>query len=212
MNNQQGVQKVKISLGLLEVKGLALAINTADAMAKCAAINIVDIEKTNGDGWMLIKVTGDVAAVQAAISSGALLANKNGGLVSQKVLSRPDLKLLAAFAPSPKKAEANTEIAAAELPSKVVEEQQPDHAEPIVNKIEEQLETIEEVKEEPENSSVQEAEIADIQTDHEPQEESNKTEQALSQTATCNLCLDPQCPRHKGEPHGNCVNGGKYNG
>ncbi|MDB1125257.1 BMC domain-containing protein [Vibrio algarum] len=165
---------MKISLGLLEVKGLALAINTADAMAKCAAINIVDIEKTNGNGWMLIKVTGDVAAVQAAISSGALLANKNGGLVSQKVLSRPDLKLLKTFTPTPKKTEAKKATETAELPQIAVEEQPSEQPEQVVDETVEQVETIEEVNEEPENSSVQEAEIADIQTDHEPQEESKK--------------------------------------
>lgn len=56
---------MKQSLGLLEVSGLALAISCADAMAKAASITLVGLEKTNGSGWTLIKITGDVASVNA---------------------------------------------------------------------------------------------------------------------------------------------------
>lgn len=62
---------MKQSLGLLEVSGLALAISCADAMAKAASITLVGLEKTNGSGWTLIKITGDVASVNAAIATGA---------------------------------------------------------------------------------------------------------------------------------------------
>ncbi len=61
---------MKQSLGLLEVSGLALAISCADAMAKAASITLVGLEKTNGSGWTLIKITGDVASVNAAIATG----------------------------------------------------------------------------------------------------------------------------------------------
>ena len=55
--------------------GLALAISCADIMAKSASITLVALEKTNGSGWMVIKITGDVASVQAAITTGASLPN-----------------------------------------------------------------------------------------------------------------------------------------
>lgn len=48
---------MKQSLGLLEVSGLALAISCADAMAKAASITLVGLEKTNGSGWTLIKLS-----------------------------------------------------------------------------------------------------------------------------------------------------------
>jgi hypothetical protein len=67
--------RVKQSLGLLEVCGLALAISCADIMAKSASITLVALEKTNGSGWTVIKITGDVASVQAAITTGAQLPN-----------------------------------------------------------------------------------------------------------------------------------------
>ncbi len=80
---------MKQSLGLLEVSGLALAITCADAMAKAAAITLLALEKTNGSGWMVVKIAGDVASVQAAVMTGAELAERQQGLVAQKVIARP---------------------------------------------------------------------------------------------------------------------------
>lgn len=71
---------MKQSLGLLEVCGLALAISCADIMAKSASITLLALEKTNGSGWMVIKITGDVASVQAAITTGAHFAKQRNGL------------------------------------------------------------------------------------------------------------------------------------
>ncbi len=64
---------VKQSLGLLEVSGLALSPSVArDLMlAKAASITLVGLERTNGSGWTVIKITGDVASVQSAIITGA---------------------------------------------------------------------------------------------------------------------------------------------
>lgn len=80
---------MKTSLGLLEVSGLALAIGAADAMAKAASVTLIGMEKTNGSGWMLIRLTGDVASVQAAIATGAAFAEQRNGLVARAVLARP---------------------------------------------------------------------------------------------------------------------------
>lgn len=80
---------MKQSLGLLEVSGLALAITCADVMAKAAAITLLGFEKTNGSGWTLIKIAGDVASVQAAVITGASFAEQQQGLVAHKVIARP---------------------------------------------------------------------------------------------------------------------------
>lgn len=92
---------MKQSLGLLEVCGLALAISCADIMAKSASITLLALEKTNGSGWMVIKITGDVASVQAAITTGAHFAEQRNGLVAHKVIARPGEGILLAEAPSP---------------------------------------------------------------------------------------------------------------
>ncbi|MFC0228407.1 BMC domain-containing protein [Serratia aquatilis] len=86
---------MKTSLGLLEVSGMALAIGAADAMAKAASVKLVGMEKTNGSGWMLIRLTGDVASVQAAIATGAAFAQQRNGLVAQATLARPADGLMA---------------------------------------------------------------------------------------------------------------------
>lgn len=92
---------MKQSLGLLEVCGLALAISCADIMAKSASITLVALEKTNGSGWTVIKITGDVASVQAAITTGAQFAEQRNGLVAHKVIARPGEGILPVEAPPP---------------------------------------------------------------------------------------------------------------
>jgi len=96
---------VKLSLGLLEVSGFALAVNTADAMAKSASVKLVGIDTCKGGGWMTIKITGDVAAVDAALSTGAAFAEKNGGLIAKLVLARPDAQLMQQVIPPEAKEE-----------------------------------------------------------------------------------------------------------
>ncbi|TGB60461.1 microcompartment protein [Escherichia sp. E4742] len=105
---------MKQSLGLLEISGLALAISCADAMAKAASITLVGLEKTNGSGWTLIKITGDVASVNAAIATGASFAEQRNGLVAHKVIARPGEGIL----PRPTEA-MNMTVAVSEMPATV---------------------------------------------------------------------------------------------
>lgn len=107
---------MKQSLGLIEVRGLALAVEVADAMAKSAAIRLAGVEKTNGGGWMTIKVVGDVAAVKSALSTGAALAQVHDGLVSQTVLARADEHVMAMTVPASAEATAK-EAAPDDAPS-----------------------------------------------------------------------------------------------
>ncbi|WP_413594639.1 BMC domain-containing protein [Citrobacter youngae] len=150
---------MKQSLGLLEVSGLALAISCADVMAKAASITLVGLEKTNGSGWTVIKIIGDVASVQAAISTGANLAELRNGLVAHRVISRPGEGILSHSVPV-----------------------QP-APEPIPDVSQEQEEMATEI-------ALPEA-----------------TQQAG--LISCNLCLDPACPRQKGEPRALCLHSGK---
>lgn len=80
---------MKEALGLIEVIGLTNGIVVADAMAKTANITIQDIEITKGCGYVTVKITGDVGAVNAAISSGKALAIKNDKFITSKVIPRP---------------------------------------------------------------------------------------------------------------------------
>ncbi|MGR5064043.1 BMC domain-containing protein [Photobacterium sp. DNB22_13_2] len=80
---------MKTAFGMVEVTGLALAITVADVMAKSANITIEGLERANGFGWILIKVTGDVGSVNAAIDTGAAFAKSQQGLCGSKVIARP---------------------------------------------------------------------------------------------------------------------------
>ncbi|MDI9800261.1 BMC domain-containing protein [Citrobacter koseri] len=123
---------MKQSLGLLEVSGLALAISCADVMAKAASITLVGLERTNGSGWTVIKITGDVASVQSAIITGASFADQQQGLIAHKVIARPGEGILSratVIPPAPMPAPEPETEPASEPDVVVVEESVPE-AEP----------------------------------------------------------------------------------
>lgn len=198
---------MKTSLGLLEVSGLALAIGAADAMAKAASVALIGIEKTNGSGWMLIRLTGDVASVQAAINTGAAFAERHHGLVSSAVLARPAYALMAHWQ-APK-----IEPMAAE-PTTL---SQPAH-EVVVAAVMTEISADEETEAEeaetppPANSATDDApEIAlgVAIMDLDVARQSAESEAPPAPRVSCNLCLDPACRRHKGEPRFRCIHLGK---
>lgn len=76
------------ALGLIEVKGLAGAIEAADTMVKTANVVLVGKEYI-GAGYVTIMVRGDVGAVKAATDAGAAAARRVGELVAVHVIPRP---------------------------------------------------------------------------------------------------------------------------
>lgn len=86
------------ALGLVEVAGLCPAIATCDVMLKAANVQIVEIERAKGGGYTVIKIEGDVGAVQASCQAGSAFAASYGKLVSRKVIPRPAEMTTALFA------------------------------------------------------------------------------------------------------------------
>jgi ethanolamine utilization protein EutM len=82
------------ALGMVECKGLIALIEAADAMLKAANVTMVGWEKI-GSGLVTAFVTGDVAAVKAAVDAGASAASKLGEVVSVQVIPRPHEELTA---------------------------------------------------------------------------------------------------------------------
>ena len=82
------------SLGLIETKGMLAAIEAADAMLKAADVGILGKIKVGG-GRMNVSVTGDVAAVKAAVDAGMAAAGTPGSglLPSSHVIARPHEEL-----------------------------------------------------------------------------------------------------------------------
>lgn len=82
------------ALGLIETKGLLAAIESADTMLKAADVSI--FEKTYvGGGLVSVAVTGDVAAVKAAVEAGVAAVKKLDAslLVLEHVIPRPHEEL-----------------------------------------------------------------------------------------------------------------------
>ncbi|MCI3029300.1 BMC domain-containing protein [Desemzia sp. C1] len=77
------------ALGLIEIRGLAASINVMDTMLKVASVELINIEKTKGSGWMTIKVSGNVGAVNASIEAGTAKAKESNTFVASKVIPRP---------------------------------------------------------------------------------------------------------------------------
>lgn len=80
---------MKQALGLVEVQGLSTAVVVADTMVKAANVTILEIENSKGQGYMTVKIAGDVGAVNAAVSAGKQTGLENQKLVSFKVIARP---------------------------------------------------------------------------------------------------------------------------
>ena len=63
------------ALGMIETRGSVAAIEAVDAMLKAADVTLV--EKTLiGGGLVTVTVTGDVAAVRAAVDAGTASAER----------------------------------------------------------------------------------------------------------------------------------------
>ena len=80
----------KQAVGLLETRGLCCLVSGIDAALKAANVQLTGPMKNVGSGLCNAVVTGDVAAVKAAIDAGADTASQLGEVVSAHVIARPD--------------------------------------------------------------------------------------------------------------------------
>lgn len=76
------------SLGLIETVGLTVAIEAADAAMKSANVDLVGYELTKGGGLVTVKLTGEIGAMNAAVSAGVAAANNVGSVYAWKVIAR----------------------------------------------------------------------------------------------------------------------------
>lgn len=78
------------ALGIIETFSAASIVVAADAAVKAADIQLLDVRVAlglGGKGYALM--TGDVAAVEAAVQAGSVIAAENGLLVSKVVIPSP---------------------------------------------------------------------------------------------------------------------------
>jgi ethanolamine utilization protein EutM len=77
------------AIGILETKGLIALVLGTDAMLKAANVELTGPKKGIGSALVSATITGDVAAVKAAIEAGAEAAGNYGEVVSAHVIARP---------------------------------------------------------------------------------------------------------------------------
>lgn len=76
------------AVGIVETRSLVAAIEAADSMAKAANVTISDFNYV-GSGIVAVVVSGEVAAVQAAVEAGRENASRVAEVVSYNVIARP---------------------------------------------------------------------------------------------------------------------------
>lgn len=76
------------ALGMIETKGFVTLVEATDAMMKAANVTFLGWDKI-GSALVTAFVSGDVAAVKAAIDAGAAAGGRVGDVVSVQVIARP---------------------------------------------------------------------------------------------------------------------------
>ncbi|WP_063776476.1 BMC domain-containing protein [Paenibacillus sp. IHB B 3415] len=94
------------ALGLIETLGYTTAVSAADAALKAANVQLIAVEKVIGVGGSLgvtIHLSGDVAAVAAAVDAGKAEARRIGTVISAHVIAKAhedvNRKILSRFLP-----------------------------------------------------------------------------------------------------------------
>jgi microcompartment protein CcmL/EutN len=84
------------ALGIVESFSVAALIEGADAAVKTANVQLIEIRLAMAlGGKAFVTLTGDVAAVQAAVDAGAQVVARKGMLVNKVVIPHPRPELLA---------------------------------------------------------------------------------------------------------------------
>ena len=92
-----GITKVNAleALGIIESFSVASLIEGADAMAKTAQVQLVEVRLAMAlGGKAFASVTGSVAAVTAAVEAGAAMIGRKGLLVNKVIIPQPRPELL----------------------------------------------------------------------------------------------------------------------
>lgn len=82
------------AIGILETQGLTAILEATDAMLKAADVKLVGKEKI-GAAYVTVVVSGDVAAVSAAIEAGKQAVGSLGKVIAAHVIARPHAELVA---------------------------------------------------------------------------------------------------------------------
>lgn len=82
------------SLGFIEVVGLTGAIEAGDTALKTSNVELLGYELTKGNGFVVVKIKGNISEVQAGVSAGIMAAEKITKVISHSIISRPSKGVL----------------------------------------------------------------------------------------------------------------------
>ena len=85
------------AIGIVEVQGLVAAISGLDEMLKAAEVSVIHTEKRLGGRLVTFIVTGNVAAVMAAVEAGCTASRKLGNVYGCEVIARPHAEVMKFF-------------------------------------------------------------------------------------------------------------------
>jgi len=202
------------ALGLIETKGLVPAVEAADAALKAADVRLLGYELAKGQGLTTIKLEGNVSAVKAAVAAASAAASRVGVVASVHVIPRPHeqigmltedktVEILKAIPIGvPEIRDVQDESAENENDARKAGEPKPDAKEGV-----------KQASAGNEQQSQGTGETNNIQinmrqegiTEEAVTEEIAEASGEARESATCNLCKDPRCPRKKGEPRSMCI-------
>lgn len=93
--NATGITAKKGAMGIVESFSVASLIEGADAAAKAAAIDLLEMRLAMAlGGKAFVTFTGDVAAVEAAVSAASEVISRKGLLVNRVVIPSPRDEIL----------------------------------------------------------------------------------------------------------------------
>ncbi|MEG0004665.1 MAG: BMC domain-containing protein [Clostridium sp.] len=79
---------MKQAIGIVETKSLVAAIQASDTMVKAADVHVADFNYV-GSGIVAVIVSGEVAAVTAAVESAQETVSGIAQIISATVIARP---------------------------------------------------------------------------------------------------------------------------
>ncbi len=93
MKGEPGAEEVG-AIGVVETATVAAVIRAADAAAKTAMVDLLELRMARGLGGKgYVTFTGDVGSVQAGVAAAADAAQRDGALVATTVIPAPHVDL-----------------------------------------------------------------------------------------------------------------------
>ena len=209
------------SYGFIETVGLTTSVVVADIAVKSSYVEVVGFELAKGSGYTTVKIEGSVSSVEAAIDAVTRSIEVRDMIVSTNIIPRPDeslKKMIFSDQNLDESLEEEEEESTQEVedieeePEAVVDSQEAEKLEEVVEEVIEETKLEEDLVEDEEPVEVKEVaeakvvEIEKVKAEKEAKAEAEvkKSEEDVEEY-TCNLCNDPECQRHKGEPRKLCI-------